>query len=148
MAGPSNNFWASKKNFLVPVAYFVAVAVVGVLVFLVVLSKWSASTAGVDKQTQDAVQRLVAQAARWGDASSQDSSLLLRLQHANYSVAYIRAAKLLASEQDIKRFTSIDVFELQRALEDQQQAEIKLLASECPALKNDSEYAIAAGYVA
>jgi hypothetical protein len=145
---PSESFWTSKKNLTVPLTYFVAGGVLAVLIGLVFLSKWSASSGGPDKTTQEAVQRLVNQAGQWGNASSQDSSRLLRLQHANYALAYLRAAKLLASEQDIRRSTSIDVFELQRVLEDQQQNEIKLLAADCPALRADTEFAVAAGYVA
>ena len=144
---PTSDFWNSSKTFYVPLAYLVAAGVVVVLVCLVALSKWSASTAGPGKQTQDAILRLVNQASQWSVASAQDSSLLLRLIHANYAVAYLRAAKLLASEIEIKRITSINVFELQKALEDQQADEIRLLASECPALKLDGDFAVSAGWI-
>jgi len=144
-----SDFWSTaRRDMSMPLTYLVAGVVVAVLVGLVTLSKWSAKSGTASKQTQEAIQRLVTQAAQYGSSAAQDSSIVLRLLHVNYAVAYLRAAKLLASESELRQATSVDVFELQQALEDQQQAEIRLLATECPALKIDSNFSIAAGWVA
>lgn len=142
-----SNFWNFKKNFAIPLTYVFAVGAVVVVILLVLLSKWAVKASGSTKEFNDAIQRLVSQSSQWGMAASQDSSILLRLMHANYAIAYLRAAKLLASEQDIKKITSIDVYELQRALEDQQQNEVARLADTCPALKSETSMTVGAGMI-
>ena len=51
---------------------------------------------------------LVHEAVKWHDASRQDSSEVLRARHSAFAVAYLTAARMLASDETILGLTGVD----------------------------------------
>lgn len=53
------------------------------------------------------VQALVRQTARWAVASQQDTSPMISLLHANYASGYLQALELIATEDEINKYTNL-----------------------------------------
>lgn len=101
------------------------------------------------KKNLPLVQRLIREASRWGTSSAQDSSPLVSLMHANYALAYARAARELMSETEIARMLRIDLSELIHYLTAQQEKAVQKCSRVCPELIPDAgPISVASGWIA
>ena len=62
------------------------------------------------------IHTLTRQTARWAIASQQDKSPFIALLHANYAAGYLWALKDIASTEDIKNVTGINMLDLEKRI--------------------------------
>lgn len=124
-----------------------AAGVIGVVVLLSMLSKWSES----DNQYSDTfikrVKMLIEQATRWNSTAQQDTNPIVRLIHCGYALVYAQIARSLVSDRDIETITGIDIHELLYYFEECQSYAIKDLGTKCPSVKIDGVYSAGSGWV-
>ena len=60
---------------------------------------------------------LVHTCLQWKDIATQDSTMVLRLQHASMALAYLHAARHLVDDTRLEQQTGIDVQRLTRGIE-------------------------------
>jgi hypothetical protein len=128
---------------------------IGVLVILVVLVvaivAWFADRGRREnlKTTLPMAEKLIRVSSKWGVASAQDQSPLLALEHANYAVAYARAAREVASEADIAKKLHVDLPELIAELTEVQDRAVRKMSRACPSLVPDvGPVSVATGWIA
>ena len=149
-AGGGGKSWldAPSWNIDIPILVIVALVVVGVLILVAFVSKWGGQRhKAYPPNVIKSCKRLVGQAARWGNAAVQDTVPLLKLVHVNYGMAYVRAARTLADDEELQRITQVDVRELYLLLETQQQDIIKEIIKQCPNLQPEGVYAVSTGWI-
>ena len=78
------------------------------------------------------IKQLVRQASRWSVASEQDKSPLISLLHANYGVAYSSIVRDIATDDEIKSVTGINVIDFQRKISDIQDKATQNAVAVCP----------------
>lgn len=101
------------------------------------------------KTTLPLAEKLVRVSSKWGVASAQDSSPLLALEHANYALAYARAAREIASEADIAKKLRVDLSELIVELTEVQDRAVRKFSRACPDLVPDvGPVSVATGWIA
>ena len=61
-----------------------------------------------------AIRTLYRQTARWGVASVQDDSELIRTLHANYATGYLWAIKDIISADEFKDITGVELAEFEK----------------------------------
>ena len=64
--------------------------------------------------TASVVKKLIQSSAQWNSSSLQDNSKILALMHANYAMAYMNAARSLATDSQIENWTHARLDELNR----------------------------------
>ncbi len=91
----------------------------GCLVFLSLMKMMEGSS-----HTSDAsiAKVLLEQAAKWYKISLQDNQNLYSMQHANYSVAYLNAARHIASDTTLERLSGLDIHKLFKKIDDHQRS--------------------------
>ena len=72
---------------------------------------------------------LVEQSLKWHALSEQDRQPIVAMQHANYAMAYINAARHLESDVNLERLTKRDMYQLVKELEARQRSTTKDLAT-------------------
>lgn len=82
--------------------------------------------------TSAVVKQLVQSSAQWNSSSLQDNSKILALMHANYAMAYMNAARSLASDSQIETWTHARMDELLREQQESQTKAIQSLGNDCP----------------
>lgn len=129
----------------------VKIGVLVVLVLLVVvLIAWFADRSRREtlKTSMPMAHRLIKEASRWGMTSEQDESPYLALIHANYAVAYARAAREAAPETDIAKKLHVDLSELVSQLSDVQEKAVRRLSRVCPdAVPDMGPISVATGWM-
>lgn len=80
----------------------------------------------------DAIQRLVRQAARWSTAATQDRNSMIAVLHANYGQGYLMALREIATDEQIANATGIDLLEFQKAITDAQDFATMRMVKLCP----------------
>lgn len=123
-------------------------SVIAAVLVLALLSRWTAT----DRNEQHpavlaACRALVREAARCAYTAEHADHPLLRLVHANYANANLKAATKLGREQDLERATQTNVRELARYIEEQQSAEIRSVTDACSALRLEGPLASATGWL-
>lgn len=79
-----------------------------ILIMLVVCcSYWRASKFPCAEFRTAQLKALIRQTARWTAASQQDKSPMISLLHANYGAGYLQALELIATENEINQFVSL-----------------------------------------
>lgn len=78
---------------------------------------------------------MLAQTVKWLALSSQDKNASSGLQHATYAMAYLNAARHVASDTVLERLSGIDIHKLSRSIDMQQQARSNDLNKQCPKLR-------------
>ena len=84
--------------------------------------------------------KLVRQAARWSVAAEQDKSPLIAVLHANYGAGFLWAVKDIATADEIKKATNVDITILEKKIMSIQDAATKKLANLCPGYALDNNY--------
>lgn len=62
---------------------------------------------------------LIQQASKWHSMSLQDKQILYSLQHSNYAVAYLNAARHTCSDAVLERLSGMDIHKLYKAIDSQ-----------------------------
>ena len=78
---------------------------------------------------------MLAQTVKWLSHSLQDKNASTSLQHATYAMAYLNAARHVASDTVLERLSGLDIHKLNRSIDIQQQAKAKDLNKQCPKLR-------------
>ena len=83
---------------------------------------------------------LVRQASRWSTAAKQDKNSMIAVLHANYGAAYLWALKDIASSEQIKLATGIDVLKFEREIVNTQDQVTTRMAELCPKYAPELSY--------
>jgi c-di-GMP-related signal transduction protein len=78
------------------------------------------------------IQVLARQAARWSTAAKQDKNSMIAVLHANYGAGYLWALKDIASSEQIKAATGIDILKFEREIVSVQDKATMKMARLCP----------------
>lgn len=78
------------------------------------------------------IQVLSRQAARWSTAAKQDKNTMIAVLHANYGAGYLWALKDIASSEQIKAATGIDILKFEREIVSIQDEATMKMAKICP----------------
>jgi len=121
--------------------------VVGFIVVIGLLSKWSESDRQYSQTFVKKIKTLVEQATRWNATAQQDTNPIVQLIHCNYATSYAQIARNLVADRDIEAITGIDIHELIYYLEECQSYAIKNIGDKCPGIKVDGVYSAGSGWV-
>lgn len=88
------------------------------------------------------IKKLVRQTSRWSMAAMQDKSPVIEVMHANYGVAFLKILLSIATEDEIKSATNIDVEKFKEEILKIQQITNLKLSKSCPkyTINNNKEY--------
>ena len=75
---------------------------------------------------------LIRQASRWSTAAKQDKNSMIAVLHANYGAGYLWALKDIASTEQIKAASGVDLLEFEREIVTVQDMVTKRMAKLCP----------------
>ena len=78
------------------------------------------------------IQTITRQAARWSTAASQDENPMIRVLHANYGAGYLWALRDVASADDIRDATGLDVLKFQSEIVAAQDDATRKMIEVCP----------------
>lgn len=100
-----------------------AIMVVGAIIVMTLLSKWSVSGSRTyAPQTIRQCSHLVKQSLHYTRSASQESNLLYAYAHAIKASTTLRIAKSLATEEDLEKMTRMDITALQDRTEQQEES--------------------------
>ena len=121
----------------------ISVGVVGGLIGVALLSKWSHSQSSQPqysaKYTKQ-LKRIISQASKWHTTARQDSDPMISLIHANYALAYANVARALAPETGSEKLTGLRLNELIFVLEEDQKRALQNIVTQNPNLKPSGIY--------
>ncbi len=81
---------------------------------------------------------LIRQSSRWSIAASQDKSPLIAVLHANYGAGYLWAIKDIASSEQLKQATGVELLKFEKEITKIQDATTKRMVAICPEYAGDS----------
>ena len=88
--------------------------------------------AAAEAEAEANIRTLLRQTARWSAASSQDESPIVALLHANYGAGYLWALKDIATGNEIKKATGVDISEFEKKIVSIQDKATKKVSGLCP----------------
>lgn len=149
--GPTGTDWSGWfSRFATPWKTYPAMTysllVIGVVLLLALLSKWSENDRKYSSQVLQRIKSMIEHAARWNAMAQQDSNPVMQLIHCNYALAYAQATRVIASDRDIENITGIDVHELMEYLQQCQAFTVNNINQQCPQVKIDGVYSVGAGW--
>jgi hypothetical protein len=100
------------------------------IVFFIFLYTLSLKRSKCDKEM--IINTLIRGCSRWGAASLQDKSPIVRVLHANYAAGYLWALSDIFSDRDIESIMNIDFIKFTKRITDIQDSATKSLLSICP----------------
>jgi hypothetical protein len=80
------------------------------------------------------IENLIRQVYRWHIASTQDENPIIKMLHSNYAVGFIEALKEIASGDEIKKITGLNIFELEKEAIAEQDKALAMFVKTCPQL--------------
>ena len=83
---------------------------------------------------------LTRQAARWSTAAKQDKNSMVAVLHANYGAGYLWALKDIASSEQIKSATGINLLNFEREIVSTQDMATKKMIRLCPDFAPEKSY--------
>ena len=86
------------------------------------------------------IQILARQAARWSTAAKQDESPLIAVLHSNYGAGFLWALKNIATDEQIKSATGLDIKKLEREIVDIQDETTTNMSKICPKYAPEASY--------
>lgn len=86
------------------------------------------------------IKTLIRQTARWSVAAIQDKNPLIAVLHANYGTGYLGALRDIATDQQIKNATGIDIREFSKHIIDIQEKTTKYASFKCPQFAPEMSY--------
>lgn len=75
---------------------------------------------------------LIRQAARWSTAAAQDENPMVAVLHANYGAGYLWALKDIATDDEIKQASGIDVLRFKKEVVEAQDIATLKMIKVCP----------------
>ena len=144
-SSPSGTLSSSVAFFRQP-AIFYSAAIIGVVVLLSLLSKWTETSQQYSKPFVRKLKYLIEQATRWNSMAQQDTNPILQLMHCSYALAYAQVARSVVSEKDIADLTGIDIQELIYYLGECESYATKNIGQQCPKIKIDGVYSLGSGW--
>ena len=105
--------------------YYVSGFLIIILIVVVLMKNKNTSC-----QATQHIGMLIRQTARWAVASQQDTSPMIALLHANYAAGYLQALELVATEQEINQFTSLQ--KLRNKVYGTQDKAVRQVVASCP----------------
>lgn len=103
----------------------------GVIIFISTMMVLSRQTPKITNRER-LIKQLVRQTSRWSVASEQDESPLISLLHANYGVAYASIMRDIATDDEIKSISGIDIRDFQQKISDIQDKATRKVSDACP----------------
>jgi len=122
------------------------VLVLGVVVAVGFLSKWSDTGHHYSKPFVRKLKYLIEQSTRWNAMAQQDTNPILQMIHCNYALAYAQVARSVTSDRDIENVAGIDINELIYYLGECEAYAIKNLGQQCPTIKVEGVYSLGSGW--
>ena len=86
------------------------------------------------------LQILIRQSSRWSTAAKQDKNSMIAVLHANYGAGYLWALKDIASTEQIKAATGVDILKLEREIVGIQDEATQKMAKLCPKYAPEPSY--------
>ena len=90
----------------------------------------------INKKCQDdrdnIIRILARQSARWITAAKQDKNPMIKVLHANYGAGYWWALRDVATSEDFKRATGLDLLKFEKEITTVQDAATQEMAGKCP----------------
>ena len=84
------------------------------------------------KTMETIIKKLIKQTARWSTAAAQDKSPLISVLHANYGMGYLMALKSIATQEQIKQASNINMQKFEAEITNQQDKSTLFAAKNCP----------------
>ena len=108
--------------------------ILGLLIFYVFMTVNKNCWLRSDSQQllDEIIKTLVRQTSRWSAAALQDKSPLIAVLHANYGAGYLWALKDIATAEQIKRVTNIDLLKFENEITSIQDKVTKNAIKVCP----------------
>lgn len=106
--------------------------VLAALLLLSIVSRLLDTIGTGDAKGHGHAKEFVKQSLHWSALCRQDTNPIFALQHINYAVAYLNAAKTLVSDASLEQTCGRDVHTLQSELRKMQQRAIGSLSKTCP----------------
>jgi hypothetical protein len=111
-----------------------AVRVTAVVACAIVLTK--AAEPHMKRSDNDGLAKaMLTQSVKWLSHSIQDNNTSTSLQNATYAVAYLNAARDVASDAVLERLSGLDIHRLSRSIGAQQNSKTKEMNKQCPRLR-------------
>ena len=127
-------------------AVFYSIVIIGVVVIITLLSKWSETSHQYSKPFVRKLKYLIEQATRWNAMAQQDTNPILQLMHCSYALVYAQVARSVVSEKEIADLTGIDIQELIYYLGECESYATKNVGQQCPKIKIDGVYSLGSGW--
>ena len=83
------------------------------------------------KTMETIITKLIKQTARWSTAAAQDKSPLISVLHANYGMGYLMALKSIATQEQIKQASNINMQKFEAEITNQQDKSTLFAAKNC-----------------
>ena len=128
-----NRFW---KIILLCILPIILLVVIGIIIY----KSCKREGFGKDAIINNIIKVLARQAARWSTASKQDKNSMIAVLHANYGAGYLWALKDIASTEQIKVATGIDLLKFEREIVAIQDNATKKMAQLCPKYAPEPTY--------
>jgi len=100
----------------------------GIIIFLLLIIQKDTENMDLDA----IIIKLTRQAARWSTASKQDENPMIAVLHANYGAGYLWALKDIATNEQIKKATGINMITFEKEIIRAQDEATKKMVKVCP----------------
>jgi hypothetical protein len=125
-------------------------AILGITILFVLFIYYILNT-DYNKRDSFIIKTLIRGCSRWAIASKQDKSPLIALLHANYASGYLWAIKDVFTNEDIHKWTGVNIIDYQDKITSIQDDATKRVSEICPTFAKeilfDKQLAILAGNV-
>ena len=123
-------------------------AILGIIAIFVLFVYVTINT-NYNKRDSFIIKTLIRGCSRWAIASKQDKSPLIALLHANYASGYLWAIKDVFTNEDIHKWTGINIIDYQNKITSIQDDATQKVSEICPTFAKeilfDKQLAILAG---
>ncbi len=100
--------------------------ITGFFILAVILKFVEQKSRGHD---EDIASSFIDQANKWYNMSLQDKQSVYGMQHVDYAIAYLNAARHIASDTSLERSTGLDIHKVYRKISDHQRNIVRELSS-------------------
>ena len=124
----------------------VCAVAVGAMLALALISSASTQSSAAPLRPR-ALRAIMRQSARAATLADQDSNAVMSMTHASYALAYVTAARRMASDRKLRQLTGIDAAELEHAADEKQRRALAHINAGCPELAVRSDQLRMAGWL-
>lgn len=103
--------------------------IIGILIIIIILLVLVKTNKQLDKE--NTIRILMRQAARWSLAATQDESAMISVLHANYGAGYLWAVRDIATDNEIREATGVDILKFRDEIIKIQDNATKKMAKLC-----------------